>query len=124
MEGSWLTLCLLRLVDGGGAFVHVYPDEYQISRASRIATEIIGKSRIHQIAAGMRADERSQRIALHVAIFHDQVIAGRHELMKVFQYRRDVVVSVLDHKPRMRFRAQEAVIERVFRDLRSRFDRK
>ena len=62
----------------------------------------------------MRAGKSPEIIALHVAVFDDQIIARPHELVEMLQHGRDIVVGVFDHKPRMRLRTQEAFIEKRF----------
>ena len=63
--------------------------------------------RVHQIAAGMRAEKLPDGIAFDVAVFNHKVIAGCEKAVKPLQNRGHVVVRVFDDEPGMRLRAQQ-----------------
>ena len=63
----------------------------------------------------MRGDELPKRLALYVAVFHHQIIAGREIFVEVLQHPADIVVGVFDDEPGMRRCAKEFSIEQVLR---------
>ena len=54
----------------------------------------------------MSGDELPKRVALYVAVFDHQIIAGRQIFVKVLQHRADIVMGVFDDEPGMRLGAK------------------